>query len=125
MKNPRIATCHTLAGAKTTTANPAEASSAHRLLLAQTLQQEAARDAKKARNEGTLRARMATARPGDIRAQHIAREGEDLRDVSALYYGTPSHWRALMLYNGLPSSDLEVGQDVLIPRQTGSDGGEG
>lgn len=103
----------------------AEASSAHRLLLAQTLQQEAARAAKKARNEGTLRARMATARPGDIRAQHIAREGEDLRDVSALYYGTPSHWQALMLYNGLPSSDLEVGQDVLIPRQTGSEGGEG
>lgn len=97
----------------------------NRLVRAQTIQQEELRQMRKLRNEAVMRARMQTARPGDIQAQHIAREGEDLRDVSSIYYGTPGRWQALMLYNGLESSDLVPGQGVLIPRQTSEEGAEG
>ena len=103
----------------------AEQASASQLLRAQTLACEAAKAARACRDEAILRARMASARPGDIQAQYIAREDEDLRDVSLRFYGTPRHWQALMLYNGMESSFLMPGQSVLIPRQTGASVGEG
>ena len=97
----------------------AQASSAYQLLQAQTIQQAAAKAARAARNEAVLRARMAQERPGDVQAIYAAREGEDLRDVSARFYGTPAQWQDLMLYNGLETPDLTPGQVVLVPRHTG------
>lgn len=44
-----------------------------------------------------------------------AREGEDLRDASFQFYGTPDEWRRIMLFNGLRSAELEAGQVVVVP----------
>ena len=67
----------------------------------------------------------ALARRDSIRAQqysavvakYIARDGDDLRDVSRLYYGTPAHWRDLMIYNSLSEAELTAGQIVLVPSE--------
>lgn len=45
-----------------------------------------------------------------------AREGEDLRDVSRRYYGTPFEWRRLFLYNNLLTTELAAGQVLMIPK---------
>ena len=51
---------------------------------------------------------------------YSARGGEDLRDVSRRYYGTSAHWRDLLLFNHLRSSELVPGQTVQVPTlQTG------
>lgn len=47
---------------------------------------------------------------------YVARQGDNLRDVSAAFYDTPMQWRALMLYNQLDSAELEVGDIVVVPR---------
>ena len=49
-------------------------------------------------------------------------EGMDLRQVSQDVYGTPFEWRALMDYNGLTSSGLSAGQQVVVPRRNGRPG---
>ncbi len=49
-------------------------------------------------------------------ASFIARSPTDLRDVSTRYYGDSDQWRFLMQYNNLPSSLLEVGTLVLVPK---------
>ena len=49
-------------------------------------------------------------------ASFVARSPTDLRDVSSRYYGTPDQWRYLMQYNNLPSSLLEIGTLVLVPK---------
>ena len=49
---------------------------------------------------------------------YLARFGDDLRDVSKLYYQTPDQWRALMLYNNLDTVELVPGQLIVIPKIT-------
>lgn len=46
-----------------------------------------------------------------------ARDGQDLRQVSQQFYGTPDEWRGLMVYNNLASSELRAGQVVFVPAQ--------
>jgi hypothetical protein len=48
-------------------------------------------------------------------ASYTARAGDDLRDVSRTYYGSPTGWRRLLTFNGLTSTELAVGQIVLVP----------
>lgn len=48
-------------------------------------------------------------------ATHVARAGEDLRDVAAQFYGSPFEWRRLMIFNDLYTVELEAGQLVLVP----------
>lgn len=45
-----------------------------------------------------------------------ARQDTDLRDVSSRYYGTPEEWSRLMTFNGLTTSRLTAGMEILIPR---------
>ena len=45
-----------------------------------------------------------------------ARQDTDLRDVSQQYYGTPDQWKSLLAYNGLASSKLTAGMEILIPK---------
>lgn len=47
----------------------------------------------------------------------IAKDGQDLRDISIAVYGSPQQWRLLKSYNGLTSSALTKNQHVLIPPQ--------
>ncbi|MBU6430466.1 MAG: hypothetical protein KGR26_15725, partial [Cyanobacteria bacterium REEB65] len=47
----------------------------------------------------------------------IARAGQDLRFVSASFYGTPDEWLSLMVFNNLTSSLLSQGQVVYVPTQ--------
>lgn len=54
----------------------------------------------------------------DLLGSYRAREGDDLRDVSRLFYGTPFNWRRLLTFNELSSSALVSNQLVLVPRQT-------
>lgn len=48
-------------------------------------------------------------------ATYVARAGQDLRDVSKQFYGTPFEWRRLMIFNDLNEVALEAGQLVLVP----------
>jgi hypothetical protein len=51
----------------------------------------------------------------NLLATYVARAGEDLRDVSSQFYGTPFEWRRLMIFNDLYTVELEAGQLVLVP----------
>lgn len=46
---------------------------------------------------------------------YIATDGDDLRHVSTVEYGTPDEWRLLMMFNDLKVSRLAAGQVVLVP----------
>lgn len=46
---------------------------------------------------------------------YIAREGDDLRDVSRAVYGTIAQWQTLMVYNQLSTSELTAGQRITCP----------
>ena len=46
----------------------------------------------------------------------IARDGQDLRDVSTKFYGSPNEWIRLRAYNGFNTSRLIAGDIVLVPR---------
>lgn len=52
----------------------------------------------------------------DIMGTYTAREGDDLRDVAALYYNNEWEWRRIMAFNRLSSSELRAGQAVRVPR---------
>lgn len=49
---------------------------------------------------------------------YIARQGDDLRKVARMVFGTASSWQVIARYNNLSSSELEVGQRVYIPPQS-------
>jgi hypothetical protein len=71
----------------------------------------------------TLRLREIEAGVADsVQDVRTAMEGMDLRQVSQDVYGTPFEWRALMDYNGLTSSGLSAGQQVVVPRRNGRPG---
>lgn len=54
----------------------------------------------------------------DILGTYRAREGDNLRDVSQLFYKTANEWRRLLLFNELFSAELTNGQVVLVPKIT-------
>ena len=53
---------------------------------------------------------------GNLAGTYKARAGEDLRDVSKLYYNTPFEWRRIMLFNNFDNAELTAGQTVLVPK---------
>ncbi len=59
---------------------------------------------------------LLTLTSNDILAVYTAKNEDDLRDVSRIYYGTPFDWIALQQFNSLRTSQLTAGQVVLIPR---------
>lgn len=46
---------------------------------------------------------------------HRVRQGESLYQISTRYYGTPHHWRDIMLTNKLSSIVLQGGELLIIP----------
>jgi nucleoid-associated protein YgaU len=79
-------------------------------------ERETISDARRIRDESEARRRAMDASPGYTLGTYRAREGEDLRDVSRLYYGTPMQWRPIMLFNGMNTIELYTGQTIAIPR---------
>ncbi len=61
----------------------------------------------------------------DILASYVARLGEDLRDVSQLFYKTPFEWRRIMVFNDLTSAELSAGQLVQVPKLNPAEAGQG
>lgn len=51
----------------------------------------------------------------DAKAIVTAREGDDLRQLSTTYYGTPNEWRRIANANGLTSARLIAGLQIVIP----------
>lgn len=86
------------------------------VLKAQLYVEESIRDARRLRDEAEVRRRLLAAPAGQVMATHIAMDGEDLRDVSSIYYSNPYQWRTLLVYNGFSGVELVAGQTVLIPR---------
>lgn len=60
-----------------------------------------------------------------ILGTYIAREGDDLRDVSYKFYNTYAEWRRIMVFNDLNAAELEPGQVVLVPRMNPSEASQG
>lgn len=52
----------------------------------------------------------------NIMGTYTAKQGDDLRDVSQLFYNTPWEWRRIMKFNQLSTSELQPGQVVLVPK---------
>lgn len=57
----------------------------------------------------------------DLIAAVVASEGQDLRDISTEFYGTPDQWKALEAFNGFPSSALHAGDIVFVPQSVTED----
>lgn len=53
---------------------------------------------------------------GELAGTFKATEGQDLRDVSRLFYKTPFEWRRIMTFNNLRTAELQAGQTVLVPK---------
>lgn len=77
---------------------------------------ETVSDVVRVRDEAEARRRFFEATPERALGVYRAREGDDLRQVSQLYFGTPTQWRTLMLFNGLTTTELYAGQYITIPR---------
>lgn len=86
------------------------------IMKAQLYVRETVSDLRRVQDETEARRRYFEATPDRALGLYRAREGDDLRYVSQLYYGTPTQWRALMLFNGLDTTELYPGQTVTIPR---------
>ena len=52
----------------------------------------------------------------ELLASYLARDGDNLRTVSRLFYGTANEWRRLLEFNNLDQPELVQGQQVLIPQ---------
>lgn len=75
------------------------------------------------RAEGVDRgARLAELLEEVLQAVHVARAGEDLRDVARTHYGSALDWRRLLLFNNLNTTRLVAGQVVLVPAATAEGG---
>lgn len=57
-----------------------------------------------------------------VQATYTARQGDDLRDVARIFYGSPFDWRRILLFNSLSNTTLVPGQLVLVPRSTAEEG---
>lgn len=53
-------------------------------------------------------------------ATYRPRNGEDLRDVSRIFYGTSFEWQRLLQFNILDSSLCTAGQTILVPKLDGA-----
>jgi nucleoid-associated protein YgaU len=60
---------------------------------------------------------------GQVMMPYVAREGDDLRTVARMVYGSPDDWRQIAAFNGLTSSALSTGQRIFIPRPKSFGGG--
>lgn len=58
---------------------------------------------------------LAASVQSELLGTYVAREGDDLRDVSFIFYRTPFEWRRLMTFNELLTAELAAGQFVLVP----------
>lgn len=58
---------------------------------------------------------MITALTAQVLAVFQARDGDDLRKISQIYYGTPDDWQSLMVYNDLDDDQLSAGQIIIVP----------
>lgn len=76
------------------------------------------------RDDAAAYARARAAGDGEILGTYRTREGEDLRDVSRIYYATPYEWRRIMEYNELTSSEVPAGTLLVIPRGSEEDQGD-
>ncbi len=47
---------------------------------------------------------------------YVVREGDDLRNISRIFYGTPHEWRRLLRFNQTSSSLVTPGTLILVPR---------
>lgn len=75
------------------------------------------RAARQMKRDAIIRASvMAATVQSSLLGTYIARDGDDLRDVSRKFYQTPFEWRRLMTFNELSSAELDAGQLVLVPR---------
>jgi hypothetical protein len=89
------------------------------IIAAEGYVREMQRNARALKRTAVLRQQvLARAIQNDLLAVHRARDGQDLRDVSRIYYGTAFEWRRLMNFNELESAELVAGQVVLVPRVT-------
>lgn len=68
------------------------------------------------RTAAISRAALMRALQNDLIGVWQASAGEDLRDVSDVFYGSRLQWRGLLLFNELASTELSLGQLVLVPR---------
>lgn len=89
---------------------------------AQLYQRELLDTVRDGRNEAEVRRRLSESPENTTLGTYRARGGEDLRDVSMQYYGTPMQWRTLLEYNQLRDSELIRGQLLIIPRQSMEEG---
>lgn len=104
-----------LVAAKRNTAveNPSQA----QVLTISKLKRAAMRAARKARIAAAQKAAElleSMAQRNDV-ITVIAREGQNLREISQTYYGTPDEWQTIGRFNGIHGSALTVGQIVYVP----------
>lgn len=52
----------------------------------------------------------------DLDRAFLATQDMDLRDVSRQFFGTSDEWQRIARFNGLTSSHLVAGQQILVPR---------
>lgn len=96
---------------------PVEALSLGAVVAALAYTREMQRQARALEREAIIRrAAMAAAIGRDLAGTYTARAGDDLRDVSRKFYGTPFEWRRLLTFNSLGTTALTAGQLVLVPR---------
>lgn len=84
------------------------------------------RNAAKMRRTAVIRQILLAAQiESNLLAIYRARQNDDLRDVSRLYYGTTTQWRNLMYFNELSGSGgLTGGELIMVPKlTTGGSGG--
>jgi len=79
-------------------------------------QRESLQELRDIRNEALARRIPLVQGDTEVIGNYTARENDNLREVSNLYYGGPSHWREILVYNNLSSSQLVAGQVIVIPR---------
>jgi len=53
-----------------------------------------------------------------VQATHVAQAGQNLRDISTLYYGRPENWPDIADFNGLSGSLTTPGRLLRIPKLT-------
>jgi hypothetical protein len=95
---------------------PVERIPPERLMEAEVRQRENERLFRDMRNDAAAYERARMTPTEDLLGTYRTREGEDLRDVSLRYYGTPLEWRRLMEFNELTSSEVPTGTLLVIPR---------
>lgn len=66
-------------------------------------------------------AKLLSSLNADVIRVFQARDGQDLREVSLTFFGTPDEWRSLMLFNNLTTSQLSAGQVVFVPQRPSGD----